>query len=456
MILSREQLEPYRTLTVSAAVGFGERATANLRDTEYLVQLLYGENLSFYVAEQNHVYGKGFRQLSRELGTGTNTLYKLIDGLAIPRMTVAEAQERTRQLGRGFYGTDPETGLPYNEANGRKAAVLGFAAFGMDEEEMQTARKVGGRTAYEQNRGMFAMSAAEKEARNTRGGSAVAARKIGIFAMDEEAKRASRIHSGKATADRGLGLYGKDAETRRAWRLAGGESTVARGSGIYARDLETHKADSSRGGRTVKEQEIGIFGRDEETRKVHSAAAGRRAAELGVGVHGINPATGRRYYEDTLPTIHGYRADVQRHTRSAWEANLARLLTHLDFKLESHVTVPLAAAGKDRALFNADETTLSVDFRAAAPNGREYWYEILAHPLEDPHGIAKVRMFGEQYPERKMVVITAKRYYALANSFAPRVEADNRFFGWETKQDNLATNREKWGVISPSRGAAAP
>jgi hypothetical protein len=88
-----------------------------------------------------------------------------------------------------------------------------------------------------------------------------------------------------------------------------------------------------------------------------------------------------------------------------------------------------------------------MDFIAISPKGSEYWYEIMAHPFENPIGIAKIGMFRDQYPDRNLVIVTPDKYMVLEQAFRERIDNDEMFIGWETKEDNLRTSPDKWAVL---------
>ncbi len=227
-------------------------------------------------------------------------------------------------------------------------------------------------------------------------------------------------------------------------------------------------------GRRSYELGVGIHGLSHDERveigKVSGSLGGRKSYELGLGAHGLSHdelvELGRKSYEsgmgihdtckrnDYLPTIHGRRIDVPYDAKSAYEANLYRLLTYLGFQIEHDVPIELRVDEPRKEIFKSASTTFVVDFKAVSQNGAEYWYEICAHPYEDPNGLEKILMFNEQYPDRKMIVVTdrlfdstdfpiaVKSYGNLENAFASVINHSPRFAGWERKGYNLKTHPE--------------
>ncbi len=205
---------------------------------------------------------------------------------------------------------------------------------------------------------------------------------------------------------------------------------------------------------------IGVCGLSDEERikycsaggKVSGVVNGRKAVNLKSGIH--DPQKRNNY----LPTIHGRRIDVPYDAKSAYEANIYRLLAYLGFQVEHDVPVELRV--DERAeMFESFNTIFRVDFRAVSPTGSEYYYELCVHPFEGPDGLEKILRFHEQHPERKMIVVTGSqfdsstfpvstiRYRALENAFAAAINQSDRFAGWEKKGYNLKTHPEVFAPV---------
>ncbi|MDO8618373.1 MAG: hypothetical protein Q7R49_00330, partial [Candidatus Daviesbacteria bacterium] len=84
------------------------------------------------------------------------------------------------------------------------------------------------------------------------------------------------------------------------------------------------------------------------------------------------------------------------------------------------------------------------DFVTQSPQGHIRAIEIMVHPHKYPFGLAKVEMFKEQYPYIPIKLITSHYYGLLERRYRASIEADSHFCGWETKDDNLYTNPEKY------------
>ncbi len=267
----------------------------------------------------------------------------------------------------------------------------------------------------------------------------------------------------------GVGVHGLSHEELQA----NGENAYKLGIGVHGLSHEELQANGSIGGRKTVELHVGIHGLSAEERLKINRAAGTKAHELGVGFHSLSAeehkAAGRKSYElgvgvhdpekrnAFLPTIHGRRIDVPYDAKSAYEANIYRLLTYLGFQVEHDVPVELSVDERGGEMFKFPDTIFRVDFLALSSTGRECWYEICAHPYEDPVGLEKILMFNKQYPERKMIVVTGSqfdsstfpvstiRYRALENAFAAAINQSAQFAGWERKGYNLKTHPEVFG-----------
>ncbi|MBI4015026.1 MAG: hypothetical protein HY365_03675 [Candidatus Aenigmarchaeota archaeon] len=391
--VTAEQLEAYKGLTAgSMKKGFGSAVYAYRRgiDAEARVQAEHGVNLPFYLAQQYHINGKSITELSEELGLGKVYIKDLFEYLSIPRLTPEEARMRDVRLHKGVHGMDPVTGESYASIGRRTTAGLGTGIYGFTHEEQR----------YNASKG------------------------------------------GKMTAKLGAGIHTRSKEEMRRVGLEQGKLAVEQGKGIYAlNETERHNIAVKGGIASVKLQR-GIHASSGEERSEAARKGGKRTATLYVGVHSIEAK------KKTLRTQHGYRTDVPYHAKSAWEANIYRLLSYLGFEIEHDVPIALDVGESERYLFPSPATRFNVDFKATTSVGAEYWYEIIADSRETPLGTAKVRMFQEQNPDKKLIIITARKYRALERAFSAAIKKDGRFSGWETIGDNLKTNPEKYAPKS--------
>ncbi|MBI3051633.1 hypothetical protein HYY74_04190 [Candidatus Woesearchaeota archaeon] len=154
----------------------------------------------------------------------------------------------------------------------------------------------------------------------------------------------------------------------------------------------------------------------------------------------LDPGKIDRY---TIPTIAGYRTDIG-YAQSTWEANVARVLHCLGREYSRRIIFELEVPPEFSELFPSDRTDMSIDFLVRDRRGNRIIYEIMAHPLKDPQGYAKLELLAQQQPLR-VVAITEKMYRRLRITFEDRINSTPGLAGWETKYDNLRTNPEKYG-----------
>lgn len=149
-----------------------------------------------------------------------------------------------------------------------------------------------------------------------------------------------------------------------------------------------------------------------------------------------------------LPTIHGFRSDIGFYAQSAWEANIARVfqLTGRDYDIGVRLNLEVTDAFQD--LFQTPNTTFSVDFSTINKRGRTIMYELMAHPLEDPEGWAKLEMTRQQYPDIALRIIDASAYERLKIVFADKINADPKLHGWEKAGFNLKTHPELFSLTA--------
>ena len=84
-----------------------------------------------------------------------------------------------------------------------------------------------------------------------------------------------------------------------------------------------------------------------------------------------------------------------------------------------------------------------MDFVVRDPRGNIVLYEIVAHPLENPVGYAKLEMLIHQYPV-DVRTIDRRFYDRLRKRFEDGINRDPLLSGWETLEDNLRTNPRKY------------
>ena len=149
-------------------------------------------------------------------------------------------------------------------------------------------------------------------------------------------------------------------------------------------------------------------------------------------------------YLSYLPTIHGYRNDIDFDAQSMWEANISRIFIYLGREFYTREKFRLKVPVEYRNLFNSTETDISIDFVVRDLRGNIVLYEIMAHPLENPEGWVKLDIIARQYSDLNVRIIEDKFYKRLRRYFEERINSDPRFCGWETYKENLKTNPEKF------------
>ena len=166
----------------------------------------------------------------------------------------------------------------------------------------------------------------------------------------------------------------------------------------------------------------------------------RHAEAVRIARH--NPKNIGKY---ALPTIHGYRADIDLEASSMWEANLARVIMFAGREFTHQTPIRLRVEEKYRKLFNSDTCETSLDFMTTDNRGNTIAYEIMAHPLEAERDWAMLEMTAEQYRIR-VVPITERFYKRVEKKFKDKINNHSYFAGWEDMQDNLRTNPTKYGI----------
>lgn len=145
-----------------------------------------------------------------------------------------------------------------------------------------------------------------------------------------------------------------------------------------------------------------------------------------------------------LRSVHGERRDLDFYALSTYEANIARVLMLIGRDFYTREVFTLQVEPEFAAFFQDNQTTMAVDFVTEDPRGRIRLYEIMAHPLEDPMGWAKLTMLMKQHSDLDIRSIEPREYAVLTTRFADRVNTSGQFCGWETTKDNLRTNPEKY------------
>lgn len=154
----------------------------------------------------------------------------------------------------------------------------------------------------------------------------------------------------------------------------------------------------------------------------------------------------RRGYEDSrneyLPTNSGFRRDIGFNAKSCWEANIARILLFCGREFTRNFPLEITIEQEYEDIFEPGNSTFFVDFISDNKKGSSKVYEIIAHYLENPIGIAKADMLLHQYPNMPIKIIDQKTYKRLQNHFKDRINEDPRFVGWEETGYNIKTNPE--------------
>lgn len=152
-------------------------------------------------------------------------------------------------------------------------------------------------------------------------------------------------------------------------------------------------------------------------------------------------------YRETMitPTYHGYRSDIGFYAHSSMEANFARVLMLSNRKFDVGTVLELRVPEQYKDIFQGDVTNFSVDFSTQDSSGRMVMYELMAHPLEDPEGWAKLQMAREQYPDIAIKTVGVKLYKRLQQKFEQAMDNSDKVSGWEKTGYNLKTHPEVFG-----------
>jgi len=281
----------------------------------------------------------------------------------------------------------------------------------------------------------------------------------------------------------GIGAYGTDSETGERYNVINGrirgKKALEEGSGIHNQTRERRLELASKGGKNAaitfrqnpsllekRGKAIKKSYENPESRKKLKNALERRWKSKqykermkqhlktrwktdegyrkkmidGSRKARLDPSNEGKFY---LPTIQGERGDIG-YAQSSWEANLIRILIHCGRDFSLRESIQLNVSNKYKHLFESDSTFFNIDFVVGGSGERDLLYEIVAHPFEDPVGIAKVKMLKEQYPALDFRVVDREFYRRLEKRFQPKIDSDPNLLGWETSKDNLKTNPSKY------------
>lgn len=163
----------------------------------------------------------------------------------------------------------------------------------------------------------------------------------------------------------------------------------------------------------------------------------------------LRKAMEERIKEGSLPlsSIHGLRRDLGFYPFSTWEANLARIFDFTGWLYDARVPFELQVPNVIQRRYKMPTTSIfHVDFITLNPRGNIRANEIMVHPSKNPIGWVKVGLFREQYPDIPLRLISNHYYDILEARFRRAIDTDARFCGWETKDDNLYTNPDKFAA----------
>ena len=153
-----------------------------------------------------------------------------------------------------------------------------------------------------------------------------------------------------------------------------------------------------------------------------------------------NPKNHGKYF---VPTLQGYRRDINLNTYSAWEANLARVIHYVGRDMIHQEPFKLKIPEIYKEHFNSDIAEIHLDFITTDNRNNFTAYEIMAHYLKSEKDWIKLELFTEQYNMRT-IPITSKFYRRLEGIFKDKINSDSRFAGWENLEDNIISNPEKY------------
>jgi DNA polymerase III alpha subunit len=148
----------------------------------------------------------------------------------------------------------------------------------------------------------------------------------------------------------------------------------------------------------------------EELHGVEKAAELRARASAKFSGSG-NPMYGRSEQGATAYSVAGFRDDLGHYVRSSWEADFARVLNYCGLRYEYEP--------RRFTLVRTDGSTLTYapDFFVSDLN---CWYEIKG--WMDRRSEEKLRLFKEQYPGERLIVIDRTRFAELQMQYSDLVE----------------------------------
>ena len=204
-------------------------------------------------------------------------------------------------------------------------------------------------------------------------------------------------------------------------------------------------------------ERVGARWEDEDFRRRHADAV-REAANRPERIEEQRRVTTERWqdpqYREKMkqvlkpPTIYGARADLDFVALSAWEANIARVLMYVGRDFLPHEQLSLIVPEEYRNVIKSEITTFDIDFLTVTPRGNVVLYEIMAHPLEDPEGWAKLELASQQHGGLDIRPVLPRFYNLLEDRFQDKINADQKFRGWETGKDNLRMNPVKFTPVN--------
>lgn len=138
-----------------------------------------------------------------------------------------------------------------------------------------------------------------------------------------------------------------------------------------------------------------------------------------------------RYFWAENHSVKGFRPDLGHLVRSTWEANFARALQLLKYEYIYEPEVALCDDGKT-TMYHPDfyivEPSLYVEVK-----GRKY-----------AKGVKKIKLFREQHPDKRFVVVDWVQYKVLGNLYKKKIPL------WETSEHNIKTHPADFGLEEAS------
>lgn len=130
-----------------------------------------------------------------------------------------------------------------------------------------------------------------------------------------------------------------------------------------------------------------------------------------------NNRRGKKHSKETIEKIiknsknikHPYgfkcavRSDIGHFTRSSWEANYVRILKYLNIKYEYESEI-IWLKDKDSNISYTPDFKINDIYIEI----KGYWYDDAIH---------KVKLFRDQYPNKKLIIIDSNKYKKLENHY---------------------------------------